>query len=420
MIQRAEIKVKAGDGGNGVISFRREKFIPFGGPDGGNGGKGGWVFIVANNNLDTLREFQYRRYFAAGDGENGAGKGKHGRGGEDKILLVLPGTLVWKKEGENNVLLADLKQEGQKVKVVRGGKGGYGNAHFVTSTYQAPRLAQRGEVGEEVELLLELKLIADVAIIGYPSSGKSTLLAAVSAAKPQIAPYPFTTREPVLGVVKVGWERFILVEIPGLIEGAHLGRGLGYHLLQHSERTYLFIHLVDGSSRHPVEDWSKVNQELASYSPALGKKPQIVAVNKIDLPEVQARLPELKKEFSRLGIPAFFISAAEGQGVKELMAAAVEMLKEVQQAREPVVSVEKVLRPQPREQAEIYWDGSFFVVKSTRLEKLLATLDGDNSEAQAYRRRQMHKWGINKALGQAGAKAGDKVRVGEKEWEFVP
>lgn len=420
MKQRAEIQVKAGDGGDGVISFRREKFIPLGGPDGGNGGSGGSVCIVAVSNVDTLQEFEYRRHFRADDGENGAGNKKHGRGGEDKTVPVPPGTMVWKKEGENIILLADLEREGQVVQVAKGGRGGYGNARFATSTYQAPRLAQKGEPGEEAQLVLELKLIADVAIIGYPSVGKSTLLAAVSAARPKIAPYPFTTREPVLGVTEMGGERFILVEIPGLIEGAHLGRGLGHHFLRHSERTRLIIHLLDGSSSHIAEDWSKVNQELSLYSRTLASKPQIVAVNKIDLPEVQARLPELKGELSSLGVPGFFISAASGQGMKDLMAAVGKMLKEIHQEEKLVPPVEKVFRPQPLEKTVVYREGDIFVIKSSRLQRLLATLDWDNPEARAYMRRQMQKWGINRAIYQVGAKSGDKVRAGEKEWEFAP
>ena len=253
MFDRVGIEVKAGAGGDGVISFRREKFVPFGGPDGGDGGDGGDVIIMADSSVDSLRVFGRRRFYRAADGKDGKGKGKHGKKGENLILTVPVGTVVLRKtQIVDDALIADLKQPGQQVVVTKGGRGGLGNTHFASPTNQAPRIAQGGETGEENSIILEMRLIADVGIIGYPNVGKSTLLAAASAAKPKIASYPFTTCEPILGVAEVGQRSLVLAEIPGLIDGAHLGRGLGHDFLRHIVRTKILIHLVDGSAASPV------------------------------------------------------------------------------------------------------------------------------------------------------------------------
>ncbi len=330
MFDRAEIVVRGGDGGDGIVSFRREKWVPFGGPDGGDGGDGGDVVVIADSAVDNLRIFRPKRHYRAADGKNGGDKKKHGRRGESRFLTVPVGTVVsYKSQIGGDSLIADLEAPGQQAVVAKGGKGGKGNAHFVTSTNQAPQIAETGEAGQEQAIILELKLIADVGLIGYPNVGKSTLLAAVSAAKPKIASYPFTTREPVLGMVEVGKVSFVLAEIPGLIDGAHLGKGLGHDFLRHIVRTRVLIHLIDGSSASPVEDMAQVNTELSLFDSALAKKPQLVAVNKIDLPPVKARLDEIKESFAAAGSQALFVSAATGEGTLELMAEAEKMLQSV-------------------------------------------------------------------------------------------
>jgi GTP-binding protein len=347
MFDRAEIKVEAGDGGDGAVSFRREKGVPFGGPDGGDGGDGGDVVIMAEPAVTSLKMFWQKRYYRASKGKNGGNKKKHGKKGENRLLAVPVGTVVsYKSQIGANALIADLDQPGQQVVVAKGGKGGFGNAHFATSTHQAPRIAEKGEEGEENDLILELKLIADVGLIGYPNVGKSTLLAAVSAARPKIASYPFTTLEPVLGVVEVGERSFVLAEIPGLIDGAHLGRGLGHDFLRHIVRTKMLIHLVDGSSPSPAEDMARVNAELGLFDSALAQKPQLVVVNKIDLPPVRARLAEIEGSFAGAGTEVFFVSAATGEGIPELMTETMRILQSV--PKPEAGKVKKVFQPKPR------------------------------------------------------------------------
>jgi len=321
--------------------------VPFGGPDGGDGGDGGDVVVMADQSVTSLRAFRGRRHFKAANGKNGGGKDKHGRKGESLTLTVPVGTVVsYKSQIGGDSLIADLAQSGQSVVVAKGGKGGRGNARFATSTNQAPQIAEEGTEGEEHSIILELKLIADVGVIGYPNVGKSTLLAAVSAAKPKIASYPFTTLEPVLGMVEVGRQSFVLTEIPGLIDGAHLGKGLGHDFLRHIVRTRVLIHLLDGGSPSPAEAMAQVNTELSLFDSALAKKPQLVAVNKIDLPQVSARRDELEESFTAVGTRAFFVSAVSGQGITELMAETAKML---QSAPKPEAGKrKKVFRPQPK------------------------------------------------------------------------
>lgn len=329
------------------MSFRREKFVPFGGPDGGDGGDGGDVIVRAEPAVTSLKVLARKRYYRAADGRNGGNKKRHGRKGEDLLLMVPVGTVVsHKSQIGDSAAIADLDQPGEEVVVAKGGKGGFGNTHFASSTNQAPQVAQEGEEGEENSIILELKLIADVGLIGYPNVGKSSLLAAVSAAKPKIAGYPFTTLEPVLGVVEAGERSFILAEIPGLIDGAHLGRGLGHDFLRHIIRTRMLIHLVDGGSPSPVEDMIRVNNELSLFDSALAQKPQLAAVNKIDLPEVRARLAEIRDGFSVVGTKVFFVSAATGEGIPELMAETMRLLKSG--AKPEAGKIKKVFHPQPR------------------------------------------------------------------------
>jgi GTP-binding protein len=347
MFDKVGITIKAGDGGDGIVSFRREKYVPFGGPDGGDGGNGGDVIIMADATVTSLKMLARKRFYRAANGKNGGSKKRHGRKGGNLLLSVPVGTVVsYKSQIGDSSIIADLDQPGEQVVVAKGGKGGFGNTHFATSTNQAPQIAQKGEEGEENSIILELKLIADVGVIGYPNVGKSTLLAAVSAAKPKIASYPFTTREPILGVVEVDNLSFVLAEIPGLIDGAHLGRGLGHDFLRHIMRTKVLVHLVDGSSPSVVDDMIRVNTELGLFDSSLAKKPQLVAVNKIDLPQVREHLAEIKEGFASIGSQAFFVSAATGEGVSELMAQAMSLLQSV--PKPEAARIKKVFQPKPR------------------------------------------------------------------------
>jgi len=347
MFDKVGVLVKGGDGGDGLVSFRREKFVPFGGPDGGDGGDGGDVIVVADLAVTSLKMLARKRYYRAANGGDGRSKKRHGRKGESLLLAVPVGTVVsYKSQIGGNTVIADLDQPGQQVVVAKGGKGGFGNTHFATPTRQTPQIAQKGGEGEENSIILELKLIADVGLIGYPNVGKSSLLAAVSAAKPKVASYPFTTREPILGVVGVGQRSFVLAEIPGLIDGAHLGRGLGHAFLRHIMRTKVLIHLVDGSSPSPVDDMIRVNNELSLFDSSLVQKPQLVAVNKIDLPQVRARLTELRDSFSAIDAKALFVSAATGEGVSELMAETMRLLQSV--PKPEAGKIKKVFQPKPR------------------------------------------------------------------------
>ena len=320
-IDEAKIYVKAGNGGKGCVSFRREKYVPKGGPDGGNGGRGADVVFLADNRLASLLDFQYKREYEAEKGQHGMGSMCSGRDGLDLVIKLPVGTLI--KDFDTGEVLADLVADGQSFICCKGGRGGKGNAHFATSTHQTPRFAQPGEPGEERNLKMELKLLADVGIIGFPNAGKSTLISHISAAKPKIADYPFTTLAPNLGIVKFGeFGGFVVADIPGLIEGAHEGRGLGVKFLKHVERTSIFVHMIDLSpitGRDPREDFEIVNRELRAFNAELSKRPQVVALNKTDIPEAEEKARELLKFFNSLGIKVFIISAATGKGLKELV-----------------------------------------------------------------------------------------------------
>jgi GTP-binding protein len=347
-VDRVDILVSGGNGGAGVVSFHHEKFVPLGGPDGGDGGKGGNIYLVADKGVDTLMQFKRQRRFKAASGKDGGKQKKHGAKGDDLVIKVPLGTMVFLDEDGQELLIADLSQQEQKVMAAKGGRGGLGNVHFATSRNQAPKTATKGQPGEEHHLILDLRLIADVGIIGYPNAGKSTLLAALSKARPKIADYPFTTIEPALGAVDVGMKTFVLAEIPGLVEGAHLGRGLGHEFLRHAERTKILLHLVDGSSPNVIDNMNSLNRELALYKPEMAQKPQLVAVNKIDLPEVQAELPEIRRLFNSLGIKVCYISAVTGQGLPELLSEimnTLERMGDVQVGPEVPVAV---FRPKPK------------------------------------------------------------------------
>jgi len=353
LIDRARIYVKGGDGGNGAVSFRREKFVPFGGPDGGDGGDGGGVFLVGDAGKATLLDFRYLKEFRAPRGVHGKGKKMHGRRGEDLLIRVPLGTVVqWRGEDDEEGERVDLIEDGQRVLAARGGRGGRGNARFATPTDQAPRRADDGEPGAEATLALDLKLIADIGVVGLPNAGKSTLVGTVSRAHPKVADYPFTTLEPVLGVVEIGFRSFVIADIPGIIEGAHLGHGLGLDFLRHIERTKVLIHLIDGGSEDVARDMRAVEGELGAYEASLKDRPRIIAVNKIDQPEVQARLPEIREAMKRSGSRAFFISAATGEGVDEVMRRGLELLSQEKEVS-PAASEKddetefKVFRPRP-------------------------------------------------------------------------
>jgi GTP-binding protein len=349
MVYKKGITVRGGHGGNGCVSFRREKYIPFGGPDGGDGGSGGNVFIMASPNMVDLGLIMRRKEFIAKNGRGGSGWRKHGKKGEDLSILVPVGTMVFTKAGSGDeIFLADLSAPEQKVLVANGGRGGLGNARFATAVNQAPEIASKGEPGEERHIVLEVKLITDICIIGHPNSGKSTLLSAISRAKPEIADYPFTTRQPILGAITDVRRDLIVTEIPGLVEGAHLGKGLGNEFLRHVERTRLLIYLLDGSSPTILDDLGTLEKEVALYKD-LSRKPKIVAINKIDLPEVQSRLPEMKQRFADLRAPVFYISADSGQAVLELVRKAMEMVDQASLNKEIDTQADiKVFRPKPR------------------------------------------------------------------------
>jgi GTP-binding protein len=319
-VDEATIRVKGGAGGNGAIAFRREKFVPKGGPSGGDGGDGASVVLVVDEGLSTLLDFRYRHEFAAPSGDAGANKDRYGRGGEDVLLRVPPGTQIF-DEG-TGALIGDLRKHGERLVVAQGGKGGRGNIHFATSTDRAPRKAEPGTPGEERTVRLELKLLADVGLLGFPNVGKSSLIARISAARPKIADYPFTTLVPNLGTVGLSGERsFVVADIPGLIEGAHAGAGLGDRFLRHLDRTRLLVHLLDATAtgRTPLRDYEAMNRELALYDPALAARPQLVVLNKMDLPEVRKRAKQIGAPFARRGITLHAISAATGEGTAELL-----------------------------------------------------------------------------------------------------
>jgi GTP-binding protein len=421
LYDRVEISVKAGDGGDGVVSFRREKYVPFGGPDGGDGGDGGNVVIKADSGITDLKMYRQHKLYKAEKGENGKGQKKHGKSGNDLVLLVPVGTIALGISGTaEELLIADCEEPGQEEIVALGGRGGQGNTHFATSTNQAPRIAQKGEKGEERTLVLEMRLIADVGIIGFPNAGKSTLLSKVSAAHPKIAAYPFTTLEPVLGVVEAGMDEFIIAEIPGLVEGAHLGKGLGHDFLRHIVRTRVLIHLVDGTSETPVEDMIRVNNELNLYDPELARKPQIVAVNKIDLPGMKDRLDNLETEFGHAGVSVLFISAETGAGIQYLVDETRDLLeKSGKRIRAGKKVPSAVFRPQPRQtEATIEKDGDIYVVNSPDLERIITGVDMTSDEVRRQLQRPMSRYGVTRALEKAGINPGDKVRCGDYEWEW--
>ncbi|HEY1682280.1 MAG TPA: GTPase ObgE [Candidatus Tumulicola sp.] len=416
-IDEAEVAIAAGDGGNGVVAWRREKYVPKGGPAGGDGGHGGSVVLRATPELSTLLEFRFKRGFAATAGKAGSTSNKSGRSGPDLTIDVPVGTLVYRTlEGQSETLLADLNVAGAEIRVARGGRGGLGNQHFANSVRQAPEFAERGEPGERCTVRLELRLLADCGVIGVPNAGKSTLLSAVSAARPKIADYPFTTIEPQLGVVRVSDEAsFVMVDVPGLIEGAHEGAGLGDRFLRHIERTRVLLHLLDGAKPldEIVHDKVTIERELAAWNPALADKPVVLALNKIDLPDAQERYVELQQRFGEVR----GISAATGAGVSELVYA---LWGDIQRAPVPEIVTPPAqisLRPAEAFLIERGRDGAF-ELGGERIERLAAMTNFDSDESLARFERQLERMGVEKKLREMGAVEGDTVRVGTYEFTY--
>ena len=413
----AQIYVKAGDGGDGCVAFRREKYVPYGGPAGGDGGKGGDVLLCVDPHLNTLYRFSKKRHFRADRGAHGRGKNQHGAAGEDLRVPVPPGTVVY--DADTGDLVGDLTELGQELIVAHGGRGGKGNARFATSTNQAPRIAEHGVPGEERDLRLELKLLADVGLVGMPNAGKSTLLAAVTAARPKIAPYPFTTLQPNLGVVVLDPEtEFVLADIPGLIEGASEGKGLGHEFLRHVERTRVLVHLLDGLSADPLADFAAINGELAAFGHGLADKPQLVVLNKMDMPEVRERWPEINRALKAQGHSAMAISALARDGTRELLTHTAQMLAELP---EEVPAQElPVFRLGEDEQAfTIEREEDGWRVRGVRVERLAATTVWNLDEAVYRFQRALDRMGVAEALEEAGVQPEDTVRIGEAEftWE---
>ena len=421
---KAKIYIKAGNGGNGAIAFHREKYVAAGGPDGGDGGKGGNVIFRVDPGLSTLMDFRYKRKYAAQNGTDGAGKRCNGKNGEDIIISVPQGTIV--RDAESNRILADLSVISEDVILAKGGNGGWGNAHFATPTRQTPNFAKNGQKGIEREVILELKLLADVGLVGFPNVGKSTLLSRTTKADPKIANYHFTTLEPNLGVVEIAEHmNFVLADIPGIIEGASEGVGLGHDFLRHIERTRLLIHVVDVSSiegRNPIDDFRIINEELSKYNMELEERPQLVAANKTDIIQDPDAYEEFKKEMKKQGYPLFEISAATGKGVNELMKAAFSELQKLPpiQIYEPEMDIDEGFFIDTTEKGfEITMDEDVFVVSGSWIEAVGGSVNFSDEESLQYFQRALKNRGVIDALADAGIQEGDTVRIGDLEFDFV-
>ena len=439
MIDTVRLNIKAGDGGNGCVSFLREKYRPKGGPNGGDGGDGGNAYVVGDSSLNTLLHLKYNSTMYVERGGHGKGKGQRGGNGEDTIIRVPLGTVVWlmRKGGEKD-FLTDVTDSAPRL-VAQGGTGGWGNEHYVSSTNQEPILSQRGERGEYVVLFLELKLLADVGLLARPNAGKSTLISRCSAAKPRIADYPFTTVEPVLGVVNNRGRDFVMMEVPGLLEGAHEGVGLGDQFLRHAERARLYVHVLDGLSDDPVADFHMINRELQEFNPALAHKPQLIAVNKLDVTEVQERRAELSDALQRAAAespvlpggadtPIFFISAVSGEGIEEMLGRVIGLLDTLPK-EEPArpESLTGGIAPDlsgPNRRRPVAAPSTFsvengvFVIRSEPLERLSALADTRDYRVLLQLWREMSRLGIARRLEEAGIEPGDTIRIGRAEMEW--
>lgn len=418
----AKIFIKAGDGGNGAVTFHREKYVAAGGPDGGDGGRGGSVVFVADKSVNTLIDFRYKRKYAAENGGNGRDANRNGKNGADLEIKVPVGTLI--KDTETERVICDLKTEGQRMVVAKGGSGGWGNVHFATATRQTPKFAKSGVPGDEREVTLELKLIADVGLLGFPNVGKSTFLSMVSDARPKIANYHFTTLEPNLGVVNMGdGGGFVIADIPGIIEGAHEGVGLGHEFLRHVERTRVLLHLVDVSGiegRNPIEDFDIINNELRMYSEKLADKPQIVLANKADILQYEENYEEFKREMESRGLKVFRISAATKQGIREVLNYTLELLSTLPDEEDDdyeIFDLEEMR--QQEEELKIEIQDGVFVVTGGRVRKIVGSTNFDDYESMQYFQRALIKCGAIKALEKAGVQEGDTVHIYGVEFDYV-
>ena len=420
MYDIASITVKAGTGGDGAISFRREKFVPLGGADGGDGGKGGAIVIAVRENSYLLRHLHYRKKFHAGDGGSGQKNNRAGRNGQDCVIEVPAGTIVSEvTEAGDKKVVAEILYIDQRVVISPGGEGGRGNARFSRAENRVPLLAEGGEKTTEKKLHLEVKLLADIGVIGMPNVGKSSLLRAVSGAKPTVAAYPFTTLDPVLGVVEKGNEGLILVEVPGLVEGAHKGVGLGHEFLRHVARTRVLLHLVDGTSQKPLQDYFQLRTEMGLFDEALLKKPEVVVINKTDVPEVQSKLTSLSEEFGHQGINICHMSVITGENVGEIITAASSLITLGPNAETAGDAPVEVLMPQPRRGSiEIRKEEGTFILKSIRAERLVSRVDLHDWHARVQLWSEFERIGINRAMRQAGVKPGMTVKIGDMEVEW--
>ncbi|MBE0341343.1 GTPase ObgE [Paenibacillus sp. 28ISP30-2] len=428
-VDKAKIFVKGGDGGDGLIAFRREKYVPEGGPGGGDGGNGGDVIFRVDEGLRTLMDFRYQRHFKAKRGEKGRNKSQHGANADHMIVRIPPGTVIM--DDDTGEVVADMTRHGQQVIVAKGGRGGRGNIRFATPNNPAPELAENGGEGQERYITLELKVMADVGLVGFPSVGKSTLLSVVSSAKPKIGAYHFTTITPNLGVVDVGDHRnFVMADLPGLIEGAHEGIGLGHEFLRHIERTRIIIHVVDmagSEGRDPFEDWTKINDELKQYNAALAERPQIVAANKMDMPESEENLAQFKEQIAsvRPDLEIMPISSLTRQGVKELLYRAADLLDQIPD--EPVVeevaevNERKVFKLDKAEDESftIVRENDTFVVHSVKIERMMKRMQLNSHDAILKLARTLRHMGVDAELRKRGAVDGTPVRIADFEFEFV-
>lgn len=415
----AKITIKSGNGGDGAVTFRREKYVAAGGPDGGDGGRGGSIYFRVDPNSNTLIDFRYTKKFKAQNGENGSGGHKYGKSGEDLYINVPIGTII--KDAETGKIVADLSQEGQEELVLKGGRGGKGNSHFATATRQVPRFAQAGEDGEEKEIILELKLLADVGLLGFPNVGKSTFLSVVTDAKPKIANYHFTTIEPNLGVVKIkNGDSFVIADIPGIIEGASEGVGLGIQFLRHVERTRLLLHVIDVSGiegRDPVQDFYTINKELKSYSEKLSTRKQIIVASKIDIMQDDTGLKALEELAQKEGLEIYKISGVTGQGLTELLNRVSEVLKTLPK-EEIVESEERVVYTleDDKDDFSVRKEGNTFVVEGKAINRLMGRINIDDNESMYYFQKNLKSLGIEDELKRQGIKEGDLVKI--LNWTF--
>ena len=420
-VDRVKIHIKGGNGGNGMVSFFRAKYITHGGPDGGDGGRGGDVIFVGDESMGTLMDFRYKRMFKAGNGQDGGKRNCFGKDGESVVIKVPVGTVI--REAESGKIMADITKHGEEKILIHGGKGGKGNQHFATPTRQAPRYAEPGRVAKEYDVILELKLIADVGLIGFPNVGKSTLLSMVTNANPKIANYHFTTLAPNLGVVEGRYgDSFVLADIPGLVEGASEGVGLGHAFLRHVERTKVFIHVVDAAGVEgddPVENVRKINQELEAYNPELMKRPQVIAANKTDIPGSEENVERLKEAYEKEGFEVFPISAATNKGLDELLTKVAEILKNYPEDivfEEEYEEYDEVAVDQGPFTIEI--EDEVYVVRGVGVEKMIGYTNIDTEKGFAFFQRYLKEKGIIEALEEKGIQEGDTVRIYDMEFEF--